>query len=107
MHPTIILDGKCGHLTKDIIHKGYADFSDLFNGLNRQTTLEAQKWFDEKRKIGAGKMLWKACDRFFRTYIRKQGYKDGIVGFVIAVHSALYQILSYAKYQELKLTLLQ
>lgn len=102
VHPRIILDGKCGHLTKDIIHKGYADFSDLFYGLNRQTSLEAEKWFNEKRKIGLAKMLWKACDRFFRTYVRKKGYRDGIVGFVIAVHSALYQILSYAKYWEMQ-----
>jgi len=102
VHPRIILDGRCGHLKKDIIHKGYSDFHDLFDGLNRQTTLEAEKWFDENRKIGTGKMLWKACDRFFRTYLRKKGYKDGVVGFVIALHSSLYQIFSYAKYWEKK-----
>lgn len=101
VHPRIILDGKCGHLSKDIIHKGYADFSDLFSGLNAQTTLEAAKWFNEKRKIGTLKMLWKACDRFFRSYVRKKGYKDGVVGFVIALHGALYQIFSYAKYWEM------
>ena len=70
--------------------------------MNRQTSLEAEKWFNEKRKISAGKMVWKACDRFFRSYVRKKGYKDGIVGFVIAVHGSLYQILSYAKYWELQ-----
>jgi glycosyltransferase involved in cell wall biosynthesis len=102
IHPMIILEGRCGHLTKDIIHRGYTDFADLFYGLNAQTNLEAEKWFNERRKIGVIKMLWKACDRFFRTYVRKKGYKDGIVGFVIAVHGALYQFLSYAKYWELK-----
>ncbi|MFH1479061.1 MAG: glycosyltransferase family 2 protein [Candidatus Omnitrophota bacterium] len=101
VHPRIILDGKCGHLTTDIIHYGYVDFSDLFQGLNRQTTLEAEKWFNEKRKIGVAKMLWKACDRFFRSYVRKQGYKDGVVGFVIAIHGAMYQVFSYAKYWEM------
>ena len=101
VHPCIILDGKCGHLKKDIIHKGYTDFSDLFYGLDRQTTLEAEKWFNEKRKIGVFKMIRKACDRFFRTYVRKKGYKDGIVGYVIAIHSALYQVFSYVKYWEL------
>ena len=101
VHPRIILGGKCGHLKGDIIHRGYADFSELFYGLNAQTTLEAEKWFSEKRKIGILKMLWKACDRFFRAYIRKKGYKDGIVGFVIALHGALYQVFSYAKYWEM------
>ncbi|MBU1006224.1 MAG: glycosyltransferase family 2 protein [Candidatus Omnitrophica bacterium] len=102
VHPRVFYEGKCGRLNNDIIHKGYEDFAELFRGLNSQTTLEAQKWFNEKRKIGTGKMLWKAFDRFFRTYARKKGYKDGIVGLVVAANSAMYQVLSYAKYWELK-----
>ena len=105
VHPRAMYDGKCGHLTKDIILKGYEDFAELFRGLNGQTSLEAEKWFNEKRKIGVGKMLWKACDRFFRTYVRKKGYKDGVVGLVVAVNSAMYQVLSYTKYWELQIKL--
>ena len=102
VHPRVFYDGKCGHLKSDIIHKGYEDFAELFRGLNDQTTLEAQKWFNEKREIGFGKMLWKALDRFFRAYVRKKGYKDGMVGFVVALNGGLYQVYSYAKYWELK-----
>ncbi|MDP2981362.1 MAG: glycosyltransferase family 2 protein [Candidatus Omnitrophota bacterium] len=102
VHPRVFYDGKCGHLKSDIIHKGYEDFAELFRGLNGQTTLEAQKWFNEGRKVGVGLMLWKATDRFFRAYIAKKGYKDGVVGFVVAANGALYQIFSYAKYWELQ-----
>jgi glycosyltransferase involved in cell wall biosynthesis len=102
VHPRVILDGTCGRLKKDIIHKGYSDFSDLFEGLNAQTTLEARKWFNEKRKINTAGMLRKSCDRFLRTYLRKQGFRDGLVGFIIALHGALYQVLSYAKYWEMR-----
>jgi len=102
VHPRVIYSERCGHLTKDIIHKGYSGFSDLFYGLNRQTSLEAEKWFNEKRKIGVVKMIWKAVDRFFRSYIRKKGYKDGIVGFVVGIQGALYQVFSYVKYWELQ-----
>ncbi|NLE64337.1 MAG: hypothetical protein GX606_00225, partial [Elusimicrobia bacterium] len=66
-----------------------------------QTTLEARKWVDDQRKIGLGKALWKATDRFFRTYLRKQGYKDGFIGFMVAIFAWLYQIMSYAKYYEI------
>jgi len=102
VHPRVFYEGKCGRLNSDIIHKGYEGFAELFRGLNNQTTLEAQKWFNEKRKIGVSLMFWKATDRFFRAYIGKNGYKDGIVGFVVAMNSALYQIFSYAKYWELQ-----
>lgn len=102
VHPRVFYKGKCGRLNSDIIHKGYEDFAELFRGLNGQTTLEAQKWFNEGRKVGVGLILWKATDRFFRAYVRKKGYKDGMVGFVVAMNGALYQIFSYAKYWELK-----
>ncbi|MDP2921137.1 MAG: glycosyltransferase family 2 protein [Candidatus Omnitrophota bacterium] len=102
VHPRVFYKGRCGRLNSDIIHKGYDDFAELFRGLNGQTTLEAQKWFDEKRKIGFWTISWKTIDRFFRAYVRKKGYKDGMVGFVVALNGALYQIFSYAKYWELK-----
>jgi len=102
VHPRVFYDGHCGRLKSDIIHKGYEDFAELFRGLNGQTTLEAQKWFNDKRKMGVCLMLWKAVDRFLRAYVGKKGYKDGIVGFVVAMNGALYQVFSYAKYWELK-----
>lgn len=102
VHPKIKLNGKCGHLKKDIVHKGYADLSDLFNGLNTQTSLEAEKWFNEDRKISAGRMLWKACDRFSRIYFRKKGCRDGFIGFAVALNAGLYQVFSYLKHREMK-----
>jgi hypothetical protein len=37
-----------------------------------------------------------------RTYFTKKSYKEGFVGFMVAYFAALYQILSYAKYWELR-----
>jgi glycosyltransferase involved in cell wall biosynthesis len=101
VHPRVFIDGTCGHLKKDIIHKGYPDFEHLLASLNRQTTLEAQKWFDTKRRYTCGHMLWRAADRFFRKYVRKAAWKDGMYGFMIAYCDSLYQFLSYVKYREI------
>ncbi len=102
VHPRVFYDGKCGRLKSDVIHLSYRDFSDFLNKTNRLTTLEAQKWFNDKRRMGFGRALWRAGDRFYRYYFSKKGRKDGFVGFMIAVFAALYQIMSYAKYWELK-----
>lgn len=99
VHPRVFIDGSCGHLTKDIVHYSYRDFHDFFTSLNNQTTLEAKKWFNERRKIGFFKMKRKYYDRFLRSYILKGGYKDGLVGFVVACGNSLYQFMSYVKYQ--------
>ena len=102
VHPRVFLDGKTGHLTKDIIHKGYPDFEHFLASLNRQTTLEARKWIETKRQMSLGKALWRTFDRFFRRFIGKKGYKDGFIGFMIAILDSFYQIMSYAKYQQMK-----
>jgi glycosyltransferase involved in cell wall biosynthesis len=103
VHPRVFIDGECGHLTKDIIHKGYPDFAHFLNSLNNQTTLEAQKWLDTGRVMSCPHAFWRAIDRFFRSFIRKKAYKDGLIGFMIAYFASLYQILSYAKYRQMKL----
>lgn len=101
VHPRVFVDGKNGHLKSDIIHKGYPDLEHFMGSVNRQTTLEAAKWLRTGRKFTCGHMLWRAVDRFFRRYIRKQAWKDGMYGFVIAYFDSLYQFLSYVKYREM------
>jgi len=101
VHPRVFIDGSCGHLTKDIVHYSYRDFHDYFQSLNNQTTLEARKWFGEKRKIGFLKTYRKFLDRFLKAYLIKKGYKDGLLGFMISYGSGLYQVMSYVKYWEM------
>lgn len=102
VHPKVFLTGDTGHLTKDIIHKGYPDFEHFLASLNRQTTLEAKKWIETGRQMSLGRATWRTIDRFFRRFLGKQGYKDGFIGFMIAFFDSLYQIMSYAKYWEMK-----
>ena len=101
VHPRVFIKGSCGHLPagKDIIHYSYRDYHDFFTSLNNQTTLEAKKWFNERRKIGFLKMMRKFYDRFLKSYFLKKGYKDGLLGFVVAYGNSLYQLMSYVKYQ--------
>lgn len=103
VHPRAFIDGKCGHLSKDIIHKGYPDIEHFLASLNRQTTWEAQKWLNQNRPMRLGRFLWRTMDRFIRSYFVKKGYKDGFIGFVVAYFGSLYQFMSYLKYRELVL----
>lgn len=110
VHPTIKIQGSCGHLKSDIIHYNFKDWSDYVKKTNNQTTLEAEKWYklsfnDPKKvryKMNFPHAVWRMFDRFFRAFIKKRGYKDGFIGFMVAFMSGFYQILSYAKFYELK-----
>jgi glycosyltransferase involved in cell wall biosynthesis len=110
VHPRAFLEGECGHLKNDLIHYTYRNWQDFLRKLNNQTALEAKKWYKlsfENPKKASYKMnvihaLWRTLDRFIRTFFVKKGYRDGFVGFMVAYFASLYQIVSYAKYRELK-----
>jgi len=103
VHPrAFVTGGHRGHLTKDMIHYSYRDFEHFLRKLNGQTTLEAHKWIQTNREVTFGRALWRAIDRFFRAFLRKKGYKDGLIGFMFAIFASFYQIASYAKYWEMK-----
>lgn len=102
VHPRAFLDGKERPLRNDILHYGFRDVTHFFDKLNNQTTLEAQKWIHDGRRTNTPRLLYKSLDRFFRNYIGKKGYRDGFMGFLMSVGHGLYQILTYAKYLEIK-----
>ncbi len=103
VHPRVFITGECGHLTKDIIHKGYPDLAHFLDSLNRQTTWEAEKWFSQNKPMKLGRFLYRTLDRFIRAYFVKKGYKDGFIGFAVAFYAGLYQFMSYLKYREMVL----
>ena len=102
VHCRAITDQPSGNLRGDLLHYSYRDIGDFIGKLNRQTTLETQKWLSDGRKMSRGKGLWRSLDRFYRAYVGKKGYKDGWLGFTAAVLGGLYQFVSYAKYWEAK-----
>jgi len=101
VHPRAFLEGGSRQLKSPLLHYSYDNFEDFLAKLNRQTTLEAKKWFNQGKKMTLGRFLWRAFDRFMRSYIRKKGFKDGFIGFLVAFNAALYQIVSYLKFREI------
>jgi glycosyltransferase involved in cell wall biosynthesis len=110
VHPRIIFEGTGGKLKSDVIHYSYRGWGDYLDKTNKQTTLEARKWYNYssqnpkkvRYKMNLIHALWRTLDRFIRAFIAKKGYRDGFVGFMVAYYSSLYQIVSYAKFIEIK-----
>lgn len=102
VHPRAFMNAPSGELRHDLIHYSYRDLADFLAKLNRQTTLEAQKWLKDGRRMPLRRGLWRTVDRSFRTWWAKKGYCDGLLGFIVAAYAGLYQFLSYAKYWHLR-----
>jgi glycosyltransferase involved in cell wall biosynthesis len=103
VHPRVLYQGKCGSLKGDILHYSARDLEHWIAKFNRETTLEADKWIQDGRKVKLATSLRKTVDRFLKNYIGKKGYKIGFEGFLFSCFHGLYQLFSYAKYREMKL----
>jgi len=102
VHPRAISSASWGVLQHDLLHYSYRDLHDFRQKLDRQTTLEAQKWTADRRRMSAGKALWRTIDRFFRSYLLKQGFRDGWLGLYTAWMGGAYQWISYVKYRQMQ-----
>ena len=102
VHPRAISDRPCGTLRHDLLHFSYRNEEDFLAKQDRQTTLEAQKWLMDGRRMSLGKALWRTVDRFFRSYVAKQGFRDGRLGFFAGWMGGAYQWRSYMKYRQAK-----
>lgn len=102
VHPRVIYEGSCGQMKGDILHYSSATLDQWIGKFNRETTLEADKWVKDGRKVSLAKTLRKTVDRFLKNYFLKKGWKTGFMGFLMSVFHGLYQLLTYAKYREMK-----
>ncbi|OFW79692.1 MAG: hypothetical protein A2887_02015 [Alphaproteobacteria bacterium RIFCSPLOWO2_01_FULL_40_26] len=98
IHPTFILRGKIKSLKNPIIHLVDDDVSDLIARFNRYTTWKANDMIS-KGKIRGGflRLVITFKLRFFKSLVVKKGYKEGLLGVLIAFLSGLYPLVSYLK----------
>jgi len=101
VHPRAISDRPCGTLRHDLLHFSYRDERDFIQKMDRHTMLEATKWVADGRRMGILIAGWRTVDRFVRTYLLKQGYREGRLGLFLAWMAGKYQWISYRKYRQL------
>lgn len=100
VHPSLIWKEnlKVGHrLVNRTKHFVDEDISDLLRRLDRYTTLRAQD-LRASGDIGSSFHAYRRIfSRFWKCYVRRKGYREGGLGFLIALCAALYPLLSYLK----------
>ena len=66
--------------------------------INQYTENEIEK--KKKRNYGIGALFYRPFVRFFRAYIQKGGFRDGIEGFICACYEGIYQFVAVSKILE-------
>ena len=101
-HDKVLVDGNLSYLKGDIHHYTYKNIEDHMNTMNRFTTVAAGEYEKKGKSAGLFNLVLRPPSTFFKKYILKQGFRDGLPGFVIAFSSAYYVFLKYIKLWELK-----
>ncbi|MDX9690672.1 MAG: glycosyltransferase family 2 protein [Proteobacteria bacterium] len=103
VHPKVKMDGLCGGtLENRMDHLVDENISDMLLRLDRYTTLRAQDLIEDGDIGTQRKNIARIFGRFYKCYLLRKGYREGILGFIIAICAGLYPILSYAKALEIK-----
>ncbi len=106
VHESVVVDGAIGHFDGDLLHHSYPTVEHYFSKSNRYTTLGAAEAFRKGKKAGLGSIVLRPLASFISHYIVRQGFRDGLEGFLISVFSAIAVMTKYAKlralYQEIE-----
>jgi (heptosyl)LPS beta-1,4-glucosyltransferase len=99
-HETARVHGRVETLAGELLHDTKRDLSEYHRVLDSYTTLAAE-YLDRrgKRVRGFGLMLLPVA-AFLRTYIVKQGFRDGVRGLIIGMFTAYGVFLKHAKVWE-------
>lgn len=82
------------------IHLANDSVRDIIRKTNLYTESEVVK--RAGKNYGAMTLLWKPFFRFFKAYVLKSGWRDGVPGLVHALLQAVYQIVVISKIIEKK-----
>lgn len=100
VHESVRVNGRVGTLAGDLWHFTRRNLAEHHDVLGRYTTLAAESDFAQGKRVGWLSLLVKPPLAFLRSYILKQGFRDGIPGLVIASFAGYYVFLKQAKLWE-------
>jgi glycosyltransferase involved in cell wall biosynthesis len=101
VHETVAIAGAIGRIRTPLSHRTLPDIQTFLSKLDRYTTLEAGAWFREGRRPAAADWTVRPLWTFARLYLGRQGFRDGMEGFVFCALSGLSVAVRGWKLREL------
>ncbi|MDH4222926.1 MAG: glycosyltransferase family 2 protein [candidate division Zixibacteria bacterium] len=102
VHEKVEIQGKTEKLKGRMEHYPFENLSHNLKKLDKYTTLSARQMQTENRSGIFLKLLFSPILGFFKIYILKQGFRDGVPGLILSVFHSFYVFDKYAKYWELE-----
>lgn len=104
LHESLLVDGPIGTLRHPLDHETEPTIADHFRRLDQYTTLAARDTGRRGARVGWGDLTLRPAATLFKRYVLKQGFREGVAGFVICAFAAMHAFLKYAKLWEAQLS---
>lgn len=105
VHERLTIKGPVGRLKGAIEHFGFQSITQFINVQNLYTSLMAEEYLKEKGIIPEKEISYNIKIRpwklFWKLYIKKMGYRDGMPGLVWCILNTISPTLFWIKYWEL------
>lgn len=106
IHEVLKVSGDIGKIDAEIYHYPYVSIREILDKMNFYTDAEAEQAVKERGDISLKeikyRLTWKALKLFWKLYIKKQGYKDGIYGLIWSVINVIGPEIRWLKIWEMK-----
>ena len=105
LHERPVSEGKIGVIEADIEHYPFQSISQFIARHNRYSSIDAEKMFKKDGVSRLREVKRNATRRtfklFWKMYVKKKGYREGIYGLVFSILFAFTNFLIWVKYWEL------
>lgn len=95
VHEHLEVDGIIGTLRSPLIHYSYANMAVYTRKMFHYARAAAEQKQREGRKSRLSDLLFRPCFTFVKMYLLKQGFRDGLHGFILSGLSASSVFLRY------------
>jgi glycosyltransferase involved in cell wall biosynthesis len=102
-HDHVKVQGRTRDLEGDLYHFSYRNIADHLRTINFFTDIASKEKQKRSVRYPLARMLIHPPYKFFKMYFLKQGFREGIPGFIIAIIGMFYVFLKYAKLWEVQL----
>lgn len=102
VHERVITTSEVGRCEADLLHYSFAGLAPLIAKLNLYSDLSARQLHERGRRSSMLDLTLRPAFAFFKTYVLRAGFLDGVEGLTIAVSDAMLTFAKYAKLRELE-----
>ncbi len=104
VHHELIVDGPIGTLEAPIEHLPFQTLEQFWERQNRYTTLEAKELMEKQGFFSQRELRYQTVVRpaklFWKLYIKKQGFREGMIGLIFCGLYSFVHFLKWAKVWE-------